>query len=109
MKSLQLHKSITAFTLLLCACISSYANENEIVETHTEIEEISIPLSAKNIKQNSIGPTRGTSMNTVKQTYGEPIKVHPAKGKPPITRWDYPTFSAFFESKSLIHTVNRSN
>lgn len=107
MTSLKLLKSISGFTLLLITCFSSYANET--AETYTEVEEISIPLSAETIKKNSVGPKRGTSMNSVKQTYGEPIKVHPAKGKPPITRWDYPTFSAYFESKSIIHTVSRSN
>lgn len=78
-------------------------------ETQTQIEEIIIPLSSKNIKANQNVPVRGTFMQSVKQKYGEPQKIHPTKGQPPITRWDYPTFSVYFESSSVIHTVNRAN
>jgi len=77
-------------------------------ETQTEVEEILIPLSGDEIKAKKVGPVRGMSMNSVKAKFGEPQKVHQAKGKPPITRWDYPEFIVVFESNSVIHTINRA-
>jgi len=34
---------------------------------------------------------------------------HPTVGKPPITRWDYPSFSVFFEHDRVIHAVAPAN
>ena len=50
-------------------------------------------------------PDRGTSMTTVEARFGIPARKHDAVGKPPITRWDYPGFSAFFEHNHVIHAV----
>jgi hypothetical protein len=55
-------------------------------------------------------PARGSSMATVSQQFGEPSTKHPAKGggsakHPPITRWDYPAFSVFFERSTVIDVV----
>lgn len=55
-------------------------------------------------------PLRGASQSTVLHDFGEPDLRHsPAGGaapkQPPITRWDYPTFSVFFERKSVIDVV----
>lgn len=50
-------------------------------------------------------PQRGTAMSTVQNRFGEPVNRHPAVGQPPITRWDYPGFSVFFEHDLVIHAV----
>lgn len=50
-------------------------------------------------------PIRGSTMKSVEAKFGEPTSKHPAVGKPPITRWDYPTFSVFFEYDRVIHAV----
>ena len=55
-------------------------------------------------------PARGSSMATVSRQFGEPSVKHPAKGggspqQPPITRWDYPAFSVFFERSAVINVV----
>jgi len=34
-----------------------------------------------------------------------PAERHEAVGQPPITRWDYPTFSVYFENDRVIHAV----
>lgn len=91
--------------VFIVTCSTAQAEETRI----TEVEEINIPLSGDTIKANTKGPIRGTSMKTVEAKYGKPLKIHPTKGKPPITRWDYPEFSVYFESNSVIHTVSRSN
>jgi hypothetical protein len=50
-------------------------------------------------------PQRGASMKSVESQFGAPATRHPAVGKPPITRWDYPGFSVFFEYQHVVHAV----
>jgi hypothetical protein len=50
-------------------------------------------------------PTRGMSMSAVESRFGAPASRHNAVGEPPITRWDYPDFSVFFEREYVIHAV----
>ncbi len=58
------------------------------------------------VRESSIArPHRGMRMEQVEHEFGEPATRHPTVGKPPITRWDYPQFSVFFEGDRVIHTV----
>jgi len=41
----------------------------------------------------------------VEKQFGPPTTRHPTVGKPPITRWDYPNFSVFFEGDRVIDSV----
>jgi hypothetical protein len=50
-------------------------------------------------------PGRGTTMHAVEQRFGQPAQRHATVGQPPITRWDYPGFSVFFEKDRVIHSV----
>lgn len=50
-------------------------------------------------------PNRGSSMATVESRYGAPTDRHAAVGNPPISRWDYPQFSVYFENDRVLHTV----
>ena len=50
-------------------------------------------------------PERGQSPASVRVQFGEPLQRHPAVGNPPITRWDYPQFSVYFEHAHVINTV----
>ena len=50
-------------------------------------------------------PKRGISMSQVESKFGAPTAKHDAVGAPPITRWDYPNFSVFFEGDRVIHAV----
>ena len=57
-------------------------------------------------------PKPGMSMTAVESSYGAPAERHPAVGganaqQPPITRWDYPAFSVYFEHDRVIHAVAR--
>jgi hypothetical protein len=57
-------------------------------------------------------PKPGMSMTAVESSYGAPANRHPAVGgasaqQPPITRWDYPSFSVYFEHDKVIHAVAR--
>jgi hypothetical protein len=50
-------------------------------------------------------PKRGVTMTQVEAKFGAPATKHDAVGQPPITRWDYPGFSVFFEHDRVIHAV----
>ena len=54
-------------------------------------------------------PSRGMTMETVKQYFGEPQHRDPAVGKPPITRWQYDGMMIYFEHNYLIHSVATNN
>jgi hypothetical protein len=59
-------------------------------------------------------PKPGMSMTAVESAYGAPAQRHAAVGgaiteQPPITRWDYPSFSVYFENDRVIHAVARRN
>lgn len=50
-------------------------------------------------------PSRGMSMQTVKDRFGAPDAEHGPVGEPPITRWDYGMYSVFFEHNLVLNTV----
>jgi hypothetical protein len=50
-------------------------------------------------------PNRGSSMAAVQGRFGEPTQRHATVGNPPITRWDYPQFSVYFEHDRVLHAV----
>lgn len=50
-------------------------------------------------------PSRGSSMDAVKSKFGAPTQEESSVGTPPITRWDYPGYSVFFENDKVLHTV----
>ncbi len=54
-------------------------------------------------------PHRGSTMATVQGRFGEPSNRHATVGNPPITRWDYPQFSVYFEHDRVLHTVLARN
>ena len=55
-------------------------------------------------------PARGQSMAAVESAFGAPARKHAAVGggspsNPPITRWDYPAFSVYFEHGHVVNSV----
>lgn len=50
-------------------------------------------------------PHLGQTMRQVKARFGQPQKRFPTVGKPPITRWDYPSYSVYFEYNRVVHAV----
>lgn len=53
-------------------------------------------------------PARGMTMDKVAARWGEPAARVDAVGQPPITRWEYPGFTVFFEFSHVIHSVPKS-
>ena len=80
--------------LLGCALAGGAAAETVIVDGQVQIAQSSVAH-----------PARGTTMHQVEAKFGAPQKRYPAVGKPPITRWDYPSFSVFFEYNRVVHAV----
>ena len=52
-------------------------------------------------------PARGQTMTSVEERYGTPTAKMAAVGEPPISRWEYPQFTVFFEFDRVIHAVPR--
>ena len=52
-------------------------------------------------------PDRGESKASVEARYGEPSRMVAAVGDPPISRWEYPGFTVYFEFDHVIHAVPR--
>lgn len=55
-------------------------------------------------------PGKGSSMKAVLQQFGAPTTRRApvgggSKHQPPITRWDYPGFSVFFENSHVVDAV----
>lgn len=50
-------------------------------------------------------PSRGVTMNRVRDQFGEPNRSTPAVGDPPITRWHYTEFTVYFEGEFVIDSV----
>lgn len=53
-------------------------------------------------------PIRGMDMANVEHIFGTPLQKYDAVGKPPITRWDYPSYVVYFEYNMVLHTVVKS-
>lgn len=88
-------RSVKLLALLLgCAMAGGAAAETVVVDGQVQIEQSSIAH-----------PARGATMHQVEAQFGQPQKRYPTVGKPPITRWDYPSFSVFFEYNRVVHAV----
>lgn len=90
-------------SLVLLACLLAPAGaaiaETLVVNDQVQVRESDVQ-----------GPKRGATMKAVEQQFGAPTERHAAVGgasgaQPPITRWDYPHFSVFFEKDRVVHTV----
>jgi len=50
-------------------------------------------------------PKNGLKKADVEAKYGEPAKKNPAVGDPPISSWDYDTYSVYFEYDLVLYSV----
>ncbi len=69
-------------------------------------EDIKIPVGSQMPELTDVArPKTGMTRTAVKTQFGEPAKENPAKGKPPISSWEYADFIVYFESDYVIHSV----
>jgi hypothetical protein len=52
-------------------------------------------------------PERGATKAQVQMRFGQPTRMIAAVGQPPISRWEYPGFTVYFEGDRVIHAVVR--
>ena len=64
-----------------------------------------IQTAPPNSESGILRPRSGHSMTTVRDRFGEPKTIHGPVGEPPITRWIYPNFTAYFEYDRVIEVV----
>lgn len=83
-------------TTLLCLSILS--------TTTVQADVLRIPISQQGSASIKM-PTHGDKQAQVIQQFGEPSKRHASVGQPPITRWDYPGFSVYFEQNTVVNSV----
>ena len=50
-------------------------------------------------------PANGMSSGEVRARFGEPVNKNAAVGDPPITRWNYDSWSVYFEYELVLFTV----
>ena len=87
---------------LLSGCVAFSAGA--VAETVVVNEQVQVRESHVDV------PKRGLTMDEVERQFGAPVARHPAVGgasaqQPPITRWDYGTFSVVFERDRVIDSV----
>ena len=81
--------------LLLGCAVTVASAETIVVNGHLTVAASSIAR-----------PHRGQTMRQVQADFGRPAKRYPAVGDhPPITRWDYPGYSVYFEYNRVVHAV----
>ena len=81
---------------LLCGCATTAGALAETIVIDDQVQ----------VRQSSVErPKRGITMAQVEARFGAPVTRRPTVGQPPITRWDYPGFSVFFEHDRVIHAV----
>jgi hypothetical protein len=81
-----------ALVLLLAA--APLVAETVVVNDQVEVRTVTVEM-----------PARGMDMGAVEKRFGAPQTRHAAIGQPPITRWDYPGFSVYFEYQHVVHSV----
>jgi len=95
-------------TLLLSAALALTVQMAPIT---VQAEILAIGPNAQVLKKSNM-PKFGQTMKVVSKKFGAAKRVSVSKGKvtkrnPRITRWDYPSFSVFFENTHVIHSVVR--
>ena len=50
-------------------------------------------------------PINGQSKADIETDFGTPVQKHPAVGEPPISHWEYPSYSVYFEYDLVLFSV----
>jgi len=53
-------------------------------------------------------PGRGMNMTQVEEKFGPPLEKLPEVGDPPISRWEYSSFTVYFEYEFVINSILNS-
>lgn len=95
-QGIDMKQQLARILVALCAtvCLSSWA------------ETIIIPVGQQAAEKQVLErPRRGSSKEQVKAHFGDPVSITPAVGAPPISSWEYPDFTVYFEYNHVLHSV----
>ncbi len=71
-------------------------------------QKVMVPVAKQGESLGEVNlPSKGQKQDQVRQQYGQPLAMKPARGNPPIARWDYQNFSVYFEGDVVIHSVKK--
>ena len=71
-----------------------------------QAENIVLPIASQGQYLGAIKhPGKGQKQSFIISEYGEPLTKSAPIGSPPISHWDYPDFSVYFENNTVIRTV----
>lgn len=70
-------------------------------------DTLMIPIGSQGQEATIKTPAKGLKQADVRNQYGEPESATDAVGEPPISRWNYPQFTVYFEGESVVHSVIR--
>lgn len=87
---------ISLLSLLLAAAIGAAQADTLLLEG---IEDAAPSAESR--------PKSGATMDQVEARFGMPTEKLAPVGDPPITRWEYPGFTVYFEYDRVIHAVAR--
>ena len=71
----------------------------------SQADSLQIPLGAQGAEPAQALPQPGETRRAVLERFGLADEEHPSVGQPPITRWDYRTFSVYFEYDHVVNSV----
>ena len=71
----------------------------------TYAEVIKVPIGQQGNAGAAEKPQLGMTMELVEKEFGVPVTRSPARGKPPIIRWEYNDFVVYFEGTYVIHSI----
>jgi hypothetical protein len=70
-----------------------------------QADVIKMPSQSPQIITSDSAPVRGMTKSQVEARFGSPTSISGPTGKPAIYRWDYPSYSVFFEHNYVLHSV----
>ena len=68
-------------------------------------ETVRIPIGEQSAVATANKPRTGITKTKVEAEFGEPLVKNGAVGDPPISSWEYPDFTVYFEYDHVIHSV----
>lgn len=80
------------FAMLLLLMTTAAAADVLLIDEVRQVEKMSLP-------------NNGLSKSDVESKYGAPSEKRAAVGDPPISRWEYETYSVYFEYDIVLFTV----
>jgi hypothetical protein len=89
--------------LILCIAFSLICAPAFILQANAEV--LKHPEQIPEVVKLADTPHRGMSSRQVLAKFGEPVTRQAAVGSPPVSSWEYGSYSVYFENDFVLHTV----